>query len=98
MNELFPIEQVQSESPRLRWLKKHGIITWRHPGDNLGMPACWFAGFQKWHPDKKGADFFCEETMCHGNSLCSCDEATEDEALADLAKSWEIPLWNEEEI
>lgn len=96
MSELFDMEAVKMDSPRLAWLKKHGVITWSHPGDEYGTPPCWFAGFQEWWPGKTGADFFCEETSCHGDSRCPCDEATEDEALAKLARWYNLPLWNEE--
>jgi hypothetical protein len=91
MSELFPVEAVQMDSPRLAWMKKHGVITYRSPVE----PVCWFAGFQEWWPKLEGVGFFAKETA-HNGDIRVGEGATEDEALCQLAK-WEgIKLWNEE--
>lgn len=93
--ELFPVESVQMDSPRLAWFKKHGIITYRHPGDAFGCPPCWYVGFQEWWPDLSGANFFAKETAHNGDYRC-VEDGNEEEAIARFARYYEIPLWNEE--
>lgn len=93
---LFPVPE--SLSPRLAWIKKHGIITYRHSTGHA--PATWFAGFQEWWPNKSGFDFFFEETANNGDSRVG-EGDTEDDALANLltcgdARAAGIRLWNEE--
>ena len=52
---LFPV--VESLSPRLAWMRKHGVITFSLEDDT------WLAGFQAWHPTvTDAAQFFCDET------------------------------------
>lgn len=93
--ELFPAETVQMDSPRLAWKKKHGVITYRHPGFGKSCPPSWFAGFQEWWPDLTAVDFFAKETAYNGDSRC-VEAESEDAALATLSRYYEIPLWNEE--
>ena len=79
--ELFPIESVRMDSPKLAWMKRHGIITLHHrPGH---CPATWLAGFQTWWPDLHGVHFFAEETAHNGDSRIG-EGDTEDEALVSL--------------
>lgn len=94
--ELFPVETVSMDSPRLAWIKKHGVVTY-HSFPNE-PDHCWFAGFQEWWPKLTDrVDFFCHETGWNGDSRLAEGE-TEDEALATLARYYELPLWNEENI
>lgn len=87
------------DSPRRAWMQRHGIITCYHaPGH--GIPPTWFAGFQRWHPELSGVDFFAHETAHNGDSRIG-EGDTADEALADLmtcshARQNNIRLWNEE--
>lgn len=84
----------EQPSPRLAWMRKHGIITLHHaPG--RGVPPTWFAGFAEWWPDKHGENFFAWETAHNGDSRIG-EGDTEDEALAQLAYHWDMKLWNEE--
>lgn len=93
MSELFPIEAVTQDSPRLAWMKRHGVITLHHaPGH---CPATWFAGFQSWWPTLTSDDFFATETGANGDSRIG-EGDTEDEALAALASNAGLRLWNEE--
>ena len=97
-DELFAPETVQQDSPRLAWMKRHGIITLYHaPGH---CPPTWFAGFQRWHPELRGVDFFAHETAHNGGSRVGEGES-EDEALGNLmtcgeARAAKMRLWNEE--
>lgn len=97
-DELFSAESVAMDSPRLAWMKRHGIITFYHaPGH---CPPTWFAGFQCWRPGLTGIDFFATETAHNGDSRIG-EGDTEDEALASLmtcghARENKIRLWNEE--
>jgi hypothetical protein len=94
MNELFPAEAMQSDSPRLRWMNKHGIITLYHaPGH---CPPTWFAGRLVWWPELSGVDFFATETAHNGDSRVG-EGPTEDDALESLALAAGIPLWNEDD-
>ena len=89
--EMFPADSVAMDSPRLAWMKKHGIITYRSPVE----PVCWFAGFQDWWPKLQGVHFFAEETANNGDMRVG-EGVTEDGALVELAKYEGIKLWNEE--
>ena len=98
--ELFTEEQVSMDSPKLAWLKKHGIITLYHTHTHGDCPPMWFAGFQVWWPELSGVDFFAEETAHNGDSRIGSGES-EDEALASLMTSGDatrrnLRLWNEE--
>lgn len=94
---LFPVPEALS--PRLAWMKKHGIITFHHrPGHNC--PPTWFAGFQAWHPTLKGVAFCATETAEHDDSRIGEGE-TEEDALISLMGCWDarkvnMHLWNEE--
>lgn len=77
--ELFPDDTVEAESPRLAWMKKHGIRTAENKLKGIALERTWSAWFAK---------FEYEYGVHYG--------ATEDEALAALARSCEIKLWNEE--
>lgn len=91
-DELFSVPEVLS--PRLAWLRKHGIITHHYVVE--GCDSTWFAGFQEWWPELKGVNFFAAETAHHGDSRC-VERDNEQEALADLARYYELKLWNEEQ-
>ena len=95
MNTLFDMNAVKQDSPRIAWIKKHGVITY-HSLPKDPDYSSWFAGFQKWWPhEKKPHAFFCEETGKYGGSRMG-EGKTEEEAIIDLAQGWGIPLWNEE--
>lgn len=101
--ELFAPEEVAMDSPKLAWMKRHGILTWYDSGMREGFRACpaeWFAGFQAWWPDKSGIDFFAHETAHNGDSRIG-EGDSEEEALANLMTCWdarkiEMKLWHAE--
>ena len=91
--ELFPAESVAMDSPRLAWIKKHHCITFHSDLE----PECWFAGFSETLIVDRDAQiqWMCDEIGDNGNSSVG-EGATEDEAIANAAGIWRIPLWNEE--
>lgn len=84
MSELFPLDAVFMESPRLRWLKKHGVTIEHCPGfDGEESPetgeTCY--PYYVWlnaEPEKKYGHY------------------SADDALVELAKAKGLKLWNEE--
>lgn len=98
--ELFPAESVAMDSPKLAWMKRHGVITFYYSSPNC--EPTWFAGFHSWWPYLKGLNFFAEETGHNGDSRVG-EGVTEDDAIASLltcgeAREKGINLWNEEAI
>ena len=93
-SDLFPNEGRQ-DSPRLAWMKRHGVITKEYPahGD-------WYAGLRSFAEDLQhvcdtDADILLWERCEHG--LVNLGHArTEDDAIADLARKMGLRLWNEE--
>lgn len=89
-DELFPVEAVAMDSPRLAWMKKYGVTTVCHDWTGTDLQgSCeppWqaFAKGAHW-TDKTGA-------KRHDGSLYD----TEDAAIAGLAIWCDIKLWNEE--
>ena len=97
-NELFDESEVRMDSPKLAWMKRHGIIS--HALPRPGMKPLWVAGFREWRPGLKEADFFPKEIIENDFSRIGEGEA-EEEALGDLMTSHhaltrKIKLWNEE--
>lgn len=104
--ELFPIEAVTADSPRLAWMKKHGIVTY-HSLPNDPEAHCWFAGFWDFsedfpenedeaaNEDRTGELLFLFEHGHNGDTRTGKGE-TEEEALVDLCSMFDLKLWNEE--
>lgn len=90
-DELFSPEAVASDSPRLRWMKRHQVVMFHAPSS-----GAWYAGLWEWYPTiRTAAEFFLKETGENGASRCGYAE-TEDDAIADLALKHGLKLWNEE--
>ena len=82
-DELFTDGAVAMDSPRLRWMKKHGVQT-RYDGD------CYIA----WIGDLDEAI----ERRWAGLDAGGYEKAsTEDDAILLIAKAYHLRLWNEEE-
>ncbi len=102
-DELFAPTEGAADSPRLAWLKRHGVITWYDNGRRDGFEVCepqWFAGFQHWWPGKTGINFFAHETGDNGDSRIGQGDS-EQEALCNFltcgeAREKKLKLWNEE--
>lgn len=101
-DELFPTATVTQLSPRLLWMKKHQVITWRLPSTGE-----WLAGFVAGPnyakiaaSDTESSQWFMDQIGEHGdNSIGIAD--TEEDAIGELMKTWyavanKIKLWNEE--
>jgi len=101
---LFPVPE--SLSPRLAWMKKHGIVTY------LSLPndpesRCWFAtlwSFSEDLPELAGCKptdsqdvwlLFMLETGRNGEQRIG-EGSTEDDAICDFCAKAGIALWNEE--
>ena len=89
-DELFSASDVASESPRLKWLRAHGLRLWQSPADIVGATspetgdeiAEWNCGrFPDDTPPKEHHGFAGGDTA--------------DEACAAYATAHKIPLWNE---
>lgn len=93
------------DSPKLAWMKRHGVITWYDNGKRDGVQRCepeWFAAFQHWWPGKSGIDFFAIETAHNGDSRIGQGDS-EEEALCHFltcgeARAKWLKRWNEEAI
>ena len=80
MNELFDPKLVEKDSPKLAWMKRHGVITNHNPDISDGLP--WIA------TDKPYA------RVLEGSTKYGAGN-TEDEAITSLAKLRGWRLWNE---
>lgn len=89
-DELFPLSDVQMDSPRLAWMKTHGVIVHRHQwigSDFEGSDEPQFHAFTNdgTHDDR------------HLWALIGDGWGNDyDEALCDWAQKKGVKLWNEE--
>lgn len=85
MSELFDIKSVKQDSPRFAWMKHYGVKVKNCPDVTVGDEGEF--GNEQWpwyafaHEASQPEDFVGGET--------------EDEALANFAKSKNLRLWNE---
>ena len=82
-DELFTYASVAMDSPRLRWMKKHGVQT-RHDGD------CYIA----WVGD---LDEAIEHGGADPDEGGYAKASTEDDAILLIANATGLRLWNEED-
>lgn len=82
MSELFPFESITIKSPRLLWLERYDIHTYKTPGisDDQQPWNAWQGKIED--AIESGRDYYTGKT--------------EDEALVCLCKYLGIKLWNEE--
>jgi hypothetical protein len=86
-DELFPSETVTMDSPKLAWLKKHGLTT--SYAENVGDAKDEFGNQAKpWTCAKIILGGRCIGSMGYGD--------TEEDACADFAEKYDLLLWNEE--
>ena len=104
-DELFPAESVAMDSPRLAWMKRHGIVT-HHSLPNDPHASRWYAGFWSWAEDFPQMDevpqdpvgaeaLFLFETGMNGPVNVGTG-ATEEDAITELCRKHGLKLWNEE--
>lgn len=90
-DELFPVETVLKDSPRLSWLKRHGLETEHLENGGSECPETgdiiphWVCRVVKSNPN---FSVYAPKQIGSGD--------TEDEACADLAQKRGIRLWFEE--
>jgi hypothetical protein len=84
-DELFPPDSVAMISPRLAWIKKHGVRTHHSRAFEDAEWLPWCAAF--------GEPF--EVINEQGDGALGFGQ-TEDEAIIDLAVKFDVKLWNEE--
>lgn len=89
-DELFDTSVAAKDSPRLAWIKRHGVVTYHIHID----PKVWFAGLQYMQPDLVPEGFFFQETAANGNSRIG-EGDTEDDAIQDLCQKINLPMWHE---
>lgn len=82
-DELFTDAAVAMDSPRLRWMKKHGVQT-RYDGDCY---IAWVGYF--YEAIGHGGD--------DPDAFGYAEASTEDDAILLLAKAKGLRLWNEDE-
>ena len=82
-DELFTDAAVAMDSPRLRWMKKHGVKT-RYDGERY---MAWIGDLDE--AIEHGGD----DPDAGGYALAE----TEDDAILLIAKAHGLRLWNEEE-
>ncbi len=91
-DELFPIEAVSQDSPKVAWMRKHGVKTHYSPhceSDDDGGP--WAAWERSNYPNGDADGIPRDPELC-GYGM------TEDEAIRNMAAINRIPLWNEEDF
>ncbi len=86
--ELFPAEAVTMDSPRLAWMKRHGLCTYHVPELTGECPETG-ADLKPWTCVSKTQP----EHVLFGRYG---QGDTEDEACADYAVKFKVSLWNEE--
>ena len=86
--ELFPVEEITADSPRLAWMKAHNVHSdkMRDYEEEEDPWSAWVGDLEKAIAD--GGD----NPEAGGYSVAK----TEDDALAILAKARGWQLWNEE--
>lgn len=84
--ELFKEHEVAKDSPRVVWMKKHGVKT--HNCPDLA-PINWCAWERSNYPNGD------ENGIPNNPELCGYGP-TEDDAIADMARLTKLKLWNEE--
>jgi len=83
-DELFPFDDVRMDSPKLAWMKKHGVRVVQH--DWTGT-------------DFEGSDEPRWQAVIGGyrNPHYCIRMDTEDEAIEEAAMVLGVPLWNEDD-
>lgn len=93
--ELFPAEAVAMDSPRLRWLKRHGITTKQHDWTGTDLEGSCEPTWQAFSRKAfRVQGLSCKYPVRWTTRGPLCD--TEDEAIAAIAIAIGIKLWNEE--
>lgn len=92
MSDLFDMEAVKMDSPRLAWIKKHKAVT--HFAKHCDE-APWTATFRQDEQENLSPAEIIMKILENSDSCAVGFGATENEALQNAAINWSIPLWNE---
>ena len=90
-SDLFP--DCRQDSPRLAWMKRHGITVRKATFDELMR----FEATYGIDDDEQRDYQFIASAPTGGLFRMNCYASTEEDALAGVAKAIGIPLWNEEQ-
>lgn len=90
MSDGLLFDVPETPSPRLAWIRRHGVVTYFSPIE----PAVWYAGFAG-GSIRDAAAWFIAEQERNGDLLIGFG-TTEDEAITQAAIKNGIRLWNEE--
>lgn len=88
-SDLFP--DCRQDSPRLAWMKRHGITV--RP---VTVCELMHLAVTDWIDDDAGDHRFIASAPTIPDGSVSSYGPTEEDALASVAKALGIPLWNEE--
>lgn len=88
IDELFPVETVSMDSPRLAWCKKWGVQAIKRDDHMVGLESPETG-------DTIKAWFVIDTLFNPGEPIIGCDGDTEDEALAEYGARFGRKLWNE---
>ena len=88
MKSLFDMKSVRGDSPRLAWMKLHHVKTKNFTDVKTGDEDEFGNEVWPWI----AFDTRCEEDL---DAFDLCGAATEDEAIAALARRLNLRLWNE---
>jgi hypothetical protein len=92
-DELFPVEAVAMDSPRLAWMKRNNILT----HFSSGMPDPWLAiAAMPEDVGKNIGQIMAESCRLYDEANLCGYGATEEEAIVDLAEKNMWAIWNEE--
>lgn len=80
-DELFPLDSVCMDSPRLAWMKRHGVTVKAHEVGELTESPETGATIYPWYAERAGL-----ERVWGGY--------TSDHAMQELAESLKLPLWS----
>lgn len=89
MSELFPVQEMAMDSPRLKWKKKHQIQTRKNVHGDPEPWEAWWGDYSEALERQLGS---CGHV--YGPFLAVGE--TEEDALVQYSKSNGIKLWNEE--
>jgi hypothetical protein len=93
--DLFPVQTVLS--PRLRWIKRHKVVTYQSCPEDRDTRPFWYAAFDygDWPGYEDAGDFFAQEIAANGDMRLGIGP-TEDDALLDLCAKRQVRHWTVE--
>lgn len=98
-DELFPVETVAVDSPKLRWLKRlKAVECVKTHHSAIMIDAPWMAILPETDDRERDVgDIMADKCRLYDEAGWIGYGDTEEEAIIDLCCNMKIPLWNEEE-